>query len=100
MAFRRDLPDIVPSWDDSTLLRDRSVTEVAYQQMARSTIVDVLGLAKVVEEMLPELAVPVVILQSKGDRVMLPGNAQYMAERAGPLLLRDPLGWLSSQALA
>ena len=83
MAFRRDLPDIVPSWDDSILLKDRSVTEVAYQQMARSTIVDALGLAKVVEEMLPELEVPVVFLQSKDDRVMPPGNAQYMAERVG-----------------
>jgi carboxylesterase len=83
MAFQRDLPNIVPSWDDAILLKDKSVTEVAYQEMARSTIIDVLGLAKVVEEMLPELRVPVLFLQSKDDMVVPPDNARYIAERIG-----------------
>ncbi len=83
MAFQRDLPSIVPSWDDSILLKDKSVTEVAYREMARSTIIDVLGLAKVVEEILPELSVPVLFLQSKDDMVVPPDNAQYIAERIG-----------------
>ena len=82
MAFRRDLPDIVPSWEDSILLKDRSVTEVAYRQIARTTIADVLGLAKTVEEMLPILTVPIMMLQSKDDMVMPPGNAPYVIERA------------------
>jgi len=81
MAFRRDLPAIVPSWDDSVLLKDRSVTEVAYRQIARTTIIDVLGLAKTVEEMLPILTVPILMLQSKDDRVLPPGNAPYILKR-------------------
>ncbi|MGQ9599449.1 MAG: alpha/beta hydrolase [Anaerolineae bacterium] len=83
LAFRRDLPEIVPSWDESWLLKDRSVTEVAYRQMARTTIVDVLGLAKAVEELLPVLRVPVLILHSASDRVMPAVNATYLIERIG-----------------
>ena len=81
MAFRRDLPGIVPSWDDSILLKNRSVTEVAYRQIARATIADVLGLAKIVEEMLPILTVPILMLQSKDDKVLPPGNAPFIIER-------------------
>jgi len=83
MAFRRDLPDIVPSWDDSILLKDRSVTEVAYRQIARATIVDVLGLAKIVEEMLPVLTAPILMLQSKDDKVLPPSNAPSVIKRVG-----------------
>lgn len=83
MAFRRDLPDVVPSWDESWLLKDRTVVEVAYREMARTTICDVLGLANVVEELLPALKVPVLFLQSIGDRVVPPRNGPAMAQRAG-----------------
>lgn len=81
MAFRRDLPAIVPGWGESILLKDSSVTEIAYRKIARSTIADVLGLAKVVEEMLPQLTVPILMLQSKDDMVLPPGNAPYILER-------------------
>ena len=80
-AFRRDLPEVVPSWDETWLLKDRSVVEVAYREQARPTIVDVLGLAKVVEEMLGLLRVPVLLLQSREDRVVPPENGPYMLER-------------------
>ena len=80
-AFRRDLPDVVPSWDESWLLKDRSVVEVAYREMARTTICDVMGLAKVVEELLPTLTVPVLLLHSAGDRVIPPENGPAMARR-------------------
>jgi carboxylesterase len=82
-AFRRDLPDVVPSWDEDRLLMNREVVEVAYREMARSTICDVLGLAKVVEELLPALRVPVLFLQSIDDRVVPAGNGPLMASRAG-----------------
>lgn len=81
MAFRRDLPDIIPSWDEEILLKDKSVTEVAFRQMARTTILDVLGLAKAVEEMLSLLRTPILILQSFDDQVLPSWNAQYVAER-------------------
>jgi carboxylesterase len=80
-AFRRDIPDIVPGWNDSILLKDQAVAEVAYREIARSTIIDVLGLAKIVEEMLPKLNVPVLFLQSKEDKVIPPDNARYITER-------------------
>lgn len=83
LGFRRDLPEIVPSWDESWLLKDRSVTEVAYREMARTTIPDVLGLAKAVEELLPVLRVPVLLLHSAADRVIPPINASYLIERIG-----------------
>jgi len=81
MAFRRGLPDVVPSWDESWLLKDRTVVEVAYREMARTTIVDVMGLAKVVEELLPALTVPVLFLQSIDDRVVPARNGPAMAQR-------------------
>jgi len=82
-AFRRDLPEVVPSWDENWLLKDRSVVEVAYREMARTTICDVMGLAKIVEELLPTLSVPVLILQSAGDRVIPPANGPAMLQRIG-----------------
>ncbi len=82
MAFRRDLPDVVPSWDETWLLKDPSAVEVAYREMARTTIVDVMGLAKIVEELLPALTVPVLFLQSVHDRVIPARNGPAMAERA------------------
>jgi carboxylesterase len=82
-AFRRDLPDVVPSWDEDWLLKDRTVVEVAYREMARTTICDLLGLAKAVEELLPVLKVPVLFLQSIGDGVVPPRNGPAMARRVG-----------------
>ena len=80
MAFRRDLPTVIPSWDESWLLNDRSQVEVAYREMARTTLPDVLGLAKVAEELLPVLTIPVLIIQSREDRVLPPENGPYMME--------------------
>jgi len=82
-AFRRDLPDVLPSWDETWLLKDRSAVEVAYREMARTTICDVMGLARIVEELLPTLTVPVLILQSAGDRVIPPANGPAMLRRIG-----------------
>lgn len=81
MAFRRDLPTVVPSWDETWLLKDRSQVEVAYREMARTTLPDVLGLAKAVEELLPVLTVPVLVIQSHEDRVLPPENAHYVLDR-------------------
>ena len=81
MAFRRDLPAVIPSWDETWLLKDTSQVEVAYREMARTTLPDVLGLAKVVEELLPVLTVPALFIQSCEDRVMPPENAHYMLDR-------------------
>jgi carboxylesterase len=81
MAFRRDLPAVIPSWDETWLLKDRSQVEVAYREMARTTLPDVLGLAKVAEELLPALTVPVLLIQSCEDRVLPPENGQYMLDR-------------------
>jgi carboxylesterase len=81
MAFRRDLPDIIPSWDEEILLKDKSVTEVAFRQMARTTILDVLGLAKAVEEMLPLLHLPILMVQAIDDQVLPAWNADYVMER-------------------
>jgi carboxylesterase len=72
-----------PSWDETWLLKDRSVTEVAYREMARTTLCDLLGLAKVVEELLPIMQVPVLLIQSTGDRVVPPQNGPAMAQRIG-----------------
>jgi carboxylesterase len=72
---------VVESWDETWLLKDRSVVEVAYREMARTTLPDVLGLAKVVEELLPALTVPVLLIQSTEDRVMPPDNARFVLER-------------------
>jgi len=85
MAFRRDLPDVVPSWDETWLLKDPAAVEVAYREMARTTIVDVMGLAKIVEELLPALTVPVLFLQSAEDRVIPARNGPAMAARAASL---------------
>jgi carboxylesterase len=81
LAFRRDLPAVIPSWDESWLLNDRSQVEVAYREMARTTLPDVLGLAKVAEELLPVVTIPVLIIQSCEDRVLPPENGPYMMER-------------------
>lgn len=81
LAFCRDLPAVIPSWDESWLLKDRSQVEVAYREMARTTLPDVLGLAKVVDELLPSLAVPALFIQSAEDRVLPPENGRYMLER-------------------
>ena len=81
MAFRRDLPAVIPSWDETWLLKDTSQVEVAYREMARTTLPDVLGLAKVVEELLPVLTVPTLLIQSCEDRVLPPENGPYMLER-------------------
>jgi carboxylesterase len=81
MAFRRDLPAVIPSWDETWLLKDPSQVEVAYREMARTTLGDVLGLAKVVEELLPVLTVPVLLFQSCEDRVVPPENGQYILDR-------------------
>jgi carboxylesterase len=81
LAFRRDLPEIIPSWEEEWLLKDRSQVEVAYREMARTTLPDVLGLAKAVEELLPTLTVPVLLIQSEEDRVLPPENGPYMLER-------------------
>jgi carboxylesterase len=81
MGYRRDLPAVIPSWDESWLLKDTSQVEVAYREMARTTLPDVLGLAKVVEELLPVLTVPVLIIQSCEDRVLPPENGDYMLAR-------------------
>ena len=81
MAFSRDLPEVIPSWDETWLLKDDSQVEVAYREMARTTLPDVLGLAKVVEELLPVLTVPTLIIQSCEDRVIPPENGTYMLER-------------------
>jgi carboxylesterase len=83
MGYRRDLPEVIPSWDETWLLKDRTQVEVAYREMARTTLPDLLGLAKVVEEMLPVLVVPTLILQSGEDRVVPPDNGPYMLERIG-----------------
>jgi carboxylesterase len=95
MAFRRDLPDVVPSWDETWLLKDRTVVEVAYREMARATIVDVMGLVKVVEELLPALQVPVLFLQSIDDRVMPARNGPAMAHRVASKDRRVVLLWNS-----
>lgn len=81
LAFRRDMPLVIPSWDETWLLKDRSVIEVAYREMARSTLPDVMGLAKVVEELLPVLVVPLLVIQSSEDRVVPPENGRYIIER-------------------
>jgi carboxylesterase len=81
MAFRRDLPTVVPSWDETWLLKDRSVVEVAYREMARTTLPDVLGLAKVVEELLPVLTVPILLIHSSLDRVVPPENGRHILDR-------------------
>lgn len=81
MGFRRDLPAVIPSWDETWLLKDTSQVEVAYREMARTTLPDVLGLAKVVEELLPVLTVPTLLIQSCQDRVLPPENGPYMLER-------------------
>jgi carboxylesterase len=81
MGFRRDLPTVVPSWDETWLLKDDSQVEVAYREMARTTLPDVLGLAKAVEELLPVLTVPTLLIQSCEDRVVPPDNGPYMLGR-------------------
>jgi carboxylesterase len=81
LGYRRDLPEVIPSWDETWLLKDTSQVEVAYREMARTTLPDVLGLAKVVEELLPVLTVPTLIIQSCEDRVVPPDNGPYMLER-------------------
>jgi carboxylesterase len=81
MAFRRDLPAVIPSWDETWLLKDTSQIEVAYREMARTTLPDVLGLAKVVEELLPVLTVPTLIIQSCEDKVLSPENGPFMLDR-------------------
>lgn len=81
MAFRRDLPEVIPSWDETWLLKDSSQVEVAYREMARTTLPDVLGLAKVVEELLPALTVPTLIIQSSEDKVISPENGPFTLDR-------------------
>jgi carboxylesterase len=81
LGYRRDLPEVIPSWDETWLLKDTSQVEVAYREMARTTLPDVLGLAKVVEELLPVLTVPTLIIQSCEDRVVPPDNGPHMLER-------------------
>jgi carboxylesterase len=81
MGYRRDLPEVIPSWDETWLLKDDSQVEVAYREMARTTLPDVLGLAKVVEELLPELTVPTLIIQSCEDRVLPPENGDHLLAR-------------------
>jgi carboxylesterase len=81
LGYRRDLPEVIPSWDETWLLNDTSQVEVAYREMARTTLPDVLGLAKVAEELLPVLTVPTLIIQSSEDRVVPPDNGPYMLER-------------------
>ena len=81
LAFRRDLPAVIPSWDETWLFKDRSVVEVAYREMARTTLPGLLGLAKVVEELLPVLTVPLLVIQSAEDRVVPPENGQLVLDR-------------------
>ncbi len=80
LAFQDDASDMVPIFDEG-LLKDPMVTEVTYDMRPRSTILSVLGLAKVAEELLPRITVPTLILQSIQDGVVPASNGELFYER-------------------
>jgi carboxylesterase len=80
LAFRDDAPDMVPIFEEG-LLKDPTVTEVTYDLRPRNTVLAVLGLAKVTEELLLRITVPTLILQSKEDGVVPASNAELFYER-------------------
>jgi carboxylesterase len=80
LAFQDDASDVVPIFEEG-LLKDPTVTEVTYELRPRNTILSVLGLAKVTEELLPRIDVPTLILQSIEDGVVPASNGELFYER-------------------
>jgi carboxylesterase len=83
LAFQEDGPEMIPIFDQDLLLKDLTVREVTYPYRPRNTILTLLGLAKVTEELLPRVTVPTLILQSLDDGVVPAANGQLFYEQIG-----------------
>ncbi|MFZ5918233.1 MAG: alpha/beta hydrolase [Chloroflexota bacterium] len=93
LALQADAPPMIPVFP-SGLMKDPNVVEVMYLERPTNTILGVLGLTKAVEELLPRITVPTLIIQSTDDGVVPAANAELIYDRIGAIDKR--ISWLTN----
>ena len=82
LAFSEEESDTVPSFGPPAL-KDPAAHEAVYDRRPRSSVAQLLALKKAVEEILFLVTTPILILQSTGDSITPPDNAETLYRMVG-----------------
>ena len=82
---------LLPAWPGPVFIGP-PVEEITYPARSRKSGIDLLAMAALAREVLPEVKAPLLVLQSVQDRVVPSGNAEMIRMRAGSATKR--VAWL------
>jgi carboxylesterase len=92
LAFDRNAPPAIPGVGSD--IKDPAVKELAYPEVPVPAIKELFALIAVTRELLPRITCPTLILQSRDDHVVPPGNGKTIAGGVGAA--RVELVWLEN----
>ena len=92
LAFDRQAPPTIPGIGSD--VKDPNSTELAYREVPVPAIKEVYGLAAVTRDLLPRVKCPVLVIQSRDDHVVPPGNGRTIMSLLGTA--RAELLWLDN----
>jgi carboxylesterase len=82
MALARDAPEWVPIFDaPEANIKDTRIVPVVYQERPTNSLLSLMGLAKITEELLPLITAPTLIIQARHDGAVPPINGQIFHDR-------------------
>lgn len=81
LAFMRPAPPVIPGIGSD--IKRPGITELAYPAVPVPAIRQLYALIGVTHDLLPRIACPMTVLQSREDHVVNPANAPLIMERAG-----------------
>jgi carboxylesterase len=89
-ALDRSMPEMVPGIGSD--VKDPNVTELAYKEVPVSAFSQIYALAAVTQDLLPLIKCPTLVIQSREDHVVNPGNGPRIVGLVGSK--RVELLWL------
>jgi carboxylesterase len=81
LAYDRNAPEAIVGVGND--VKDKAVTEIAYRDVPVRTIREIYALMAVTRDLLPRVICPTLVMVSKDDHVVPPGNADVILERIG-----------------
>ncbi len=92
LAFDRAMPAMVPGIGSD--IKDSNSTELAYKQVPVAAVKELYALVAVTRDLLPRIACPTLVIQSREDHVVDPANGPRIVRLIGAS--RVELQWLDN----
>lgn len=80
-VFDPEAPELLPGIGSDT--KDPNAVEVSYEQTPTAALAELMAGMRVTDDLLPTIAAPALVIQSREDHVVPPPNGPYILDRLG-----------------